>query len=336
MLIASDKNVPAGVELVTPFGERKITCAFHDIDGTHSLIRKWVPVMTLCTGFASFNSWPSGLSPEELANLMMRHDPEEYQDAHMFAVESAGLSALTQMEWAIRNAVRNGVRNIPGTTPEVNASIVRKIWAGEERFPAEPETEEFRNRIGELSSELFRAYEIVLRRQCRDRNLALAAKNPENWRVPGSLEFLRFLKDSGVRNYFVTGAVVEYTPDGKARGSMAEEVEVLGYRTGAGEVVDKLVGSTWNRKLPKVELMLEICREEHIAPENLLIVGDGRSEIAAGVKTGALCLSRLPPESVRAREIHRELGTNLLTAEYRLDDLRKIFLKKSHCKEVEQ
>ena len=35
-----------GIETVNPVHNREIVCAFHDIDGTHSLIRNWPPVMS--------------------------------------------------------------------------------------------------------------------------------------------------------------------------------------------------------------------------------------------------------------------------------------------------
>ena len=52
MLLEPDGDVfdPHGVGLVTPFEPREIPAAFHDVDGTHSRIRDWIPVMTLVTG----------------------------------------------------------------------------------------------------------------------------------------------------------------------------------------------------------------------------------------------------------------------------------------------
>ena len=56
--------------------------------------------------------------------------------------------------------------------------------------------------------------------------------------VPGSMEFMKFLKEHGVKNYFVTGAVVE-----KGMG-MYEEVESLGFKIGKDELIDDIYGST--------------------------------------------------------------------------------------------
>ena len=68
--------------------------------------------------------------------------------------------------------------------------------------------------------------------------------------------------------------------------------------------------------------MLRICRREAVDPANVLVVGDGRSEIAAAAAMGALAMSRLNSDAVRAREIHRGLGTNLIVEKYELDKLR--------------
>lgn len=323
MLYVDNTGIPPGIELVTPFEPRRITHAFHDIDGTHSLIREWVPVMTLVTGFVAQYGYPEAADPGGMAEIMARHRPGEFPEAHRFAIESAGLSALTQMEWAIRRALQNGVLSLSGVDPAVNDEIVRRIWQGEEEFPALPEPETLRQTLVTLGTELFKAYEILLLRMGRDRNLAAARRDPAVWRVPGSMDFLDFLRDCGVKNYFVTGAVIEYDASGAPRGTMVDEVRALGYGIGPGETVEKLVGSTWHEKLPKDRLMIRLCADEHIAPEAVLITGDGRSEIAAGAGMGALTLSRLAPEAARTREIHRELRTNLIVDRYDLAALRR-------------
>ena len=50
MLFIQDTQVPdtfGNVEIINRFGRRQITHVFHDIDGTHSLIRDWPPVMSI-------------------------------------------------------------------------------------------------------------------------------------------------------------------------------------------------------------------------------------------------------------------------------------------------
>ena len=299
------------IELVNSFSKREIKYVFHDIDGTHSLIRDWVPVMTLVTGaVAAYGMFPG--APAEAAAAIAQHTPEEFPEAHNFAIDSAGLSALTQMEWALRMS-----RRINGKSTELNEKIIQAIWQGEERFEDAGESQEELQQLKEQSSQLFRVYEILLLEMCRNRNLAAARQKPEAWKVAGSMEFLQYLHNAGVKNYFVTGAVVEYDANGNASGSMAEEVTTLGYEIGEGKLIDRFCGSTWQKKLPKVEIMRQLCVEKKIDPENLLIVGDGRSEISAAVEIGALALSRLDKTAERQRAIHRQLGTNMIIADYR-------------------
>lgn len=326
MLLLDPAKVPASIEVVTPFFSRRITHAFHDIDGTHSLIREWVPVMALVTGFTAENGIIAGSSPQQTADVISKVPPENFPEGHRFAIESAGLSALTQMEWALRCAGENGKYDLSGSTPEINREIIRRIWLGEEDFSGFGESLSFREKLQYDSSMLFKAYEILLLAMGRNRNLSDARKNPEKWRIPGSLDFLEFLHRCGVKNYFVTGAVVEYDADGFAIGTMVEEINALHLAPAPGGTIEKLIGSTWQKKLPKSEIMENICRQEKIAPANLLIVGDGRSEIAAGVAMGAVCISRLDLHAHRAREIHRQLGTNLIIPDYDLTGLKKFMI----------
>ena len=187
------------IELVNGFEKREIKYVFHDIDGTHSLIRDWVPVMTLVTGaVAAYGMFPG--TPAEAAAAIAQHQVEEFTEAHNFAIESAGLSALTQMEWALRMS-----RRISGQSSELNEKIIQAIWQGKERFEDAGETPEELQELKEQSSQLFRVYEILLLEMCRNRNLAAAKQDPEAWKVAGSMDFLQYLHDSGVKNYFVTG-----------------------------------------------------------------------------------------------------------------------------------
>ena len=330
MLFADFTQIPEGmgIEKVAPFDSRFITHAFHDIDGTHSLIREWVPVMTLCTGCISAEGCSESSSVEELVRQISLHSPEEYPEAHRFAVESAGLSALTQMEWALRNALVAGRLSIPGTTKEKCSECIRRIWAGQEEFADVDESPDFRQRMVTMAERLFRAYEILLLKMGRDRNLAAARCNPAAWRVPGSMEFLAYLKSCGVKNYFVTGAVVEYDGEGHPHGTMVEEVLALGYEIGPGCLIEKLEGSTWREKLPKNRIMFNLCKKDGIQPRKVLVTGDGRSEIDAGAAMGALCISRLPETASRQREIHRALKTNLILERYELPTLSRFLFDK--------
>lgn len=305
------------IEVAKAFRSRQITHIFHDIDGTHSLIRDWVPVMALVNGaVARYGMFPG--SVEEIAESIYRHHDEEFAEARRFAIESAGLSALTQMEWALRMA-----RRLDNSSSELNEKIIEAIWQGKERFEDPAESPEHQSLLAVQASKLFRAYEILLLQMSRNKNLEAAKADPAAWQVNGSMQFMDFLHQNGIKNYFVTGAVVEYDDHGNAKGFMAEEVVTLGYKIGDGEVIDGFYGSCWDKKEPKNEIMQRLCSTLGIKSENLLIVGDGRSEIAAAVELGALAISRLDEKSLRARDIHKQIGTNLIVTDY--SEIKNIF-----------
>jgi len=271
MAIIEDTSLPEqfdNVEIVNRFGKRRITHVFHDIDGTHSLIRDWPPVMSVTLHDVIVNGLPphydSGANVKRLVELSGK---EKLDETDSFCIESAGLSALTQMEWAIRRAIEAG--SIPANkvgldrkSLDVNSDIIKRIWKGEEIFDKFPEPESMRKYLRENTPRLFKLYENVLKGACRDRNLALARKNPEAWKVPGALEFLTLLKDMGVRNYFVTGAVIEQDDQGRPFGNMYEEVVAVGFEIGPGKAVESLEGSTWTNKVTKSEVIQRICRTE--------------------------------------------------------------------------
>ncbi|MBR7105052.1 MAG: HAD family hydrolase [Lentisphaeria bacterium] len=304
------EKLSSGIELVTPFDPADIVCAFHDIDGTHSRIREWVPVMTLVTGcVAAYGMFPG--TPEKIAEAIRCHQGEDFSEAHRFAIESAGLSALTQMEWALRMA-----RRLDGTSSKINEEIISAIWSGCEMFDEAGESRESLMCLKEQASALFKAYEILLLEMGRDKNLSEARKNPENWRIPGSMALLEMLKNNGVENYFVTGAVVEYDGSGTPRGTMYEEIQALGYEVGRGKLIEGFCGSSWDEKLPKIEIMKQLIRRKSLQPGQILVIGDGRSEIAAGRELGCLTVSRLDIQAERAREIHRQLQTHVIVPDF--------------------
>lgn len=76
---------------------------------------------------------------------------------------SAGLSALTQMEWAIRRAVEAGSIDpdslgMNEQARETNSQIIQKIWRGEEVFDAMDEPESFRAFLRENTPRLFKLH----------------------------------------------------------------------------------------------------------------------------------------------------------------------------------
>ena len=305
--------------IIKEFEDREIKYAFHDIDGTHSLIREWPPVMSICLYNVIVNGVPEDFdSKENEKRLIEICGTKELPETDRFCIESAGLSALTQMEWAIRRAVEEGTVKV-NCDMATNSEIIKRIWNGEEIFDDLPETDEMNAMLIEKTPRLFKLYEAVLNGYCRDKNLEKAKKDPESFQVPGSVEFMKFLKDGGVKNFFVTGAVVE-----KGMG-MHEEVEGLGYKIGDGELVEDILGSTWTEKMPKEMVMKKLREDLGVDGKNILVVGDGRAEILAGAEMGAVLISRLPKQAEYQRNLHKELGANVIVEDYLNEDLFEIF-----------
>lgn len=313
------KNVNE-IKIINPVNNREIVCAFHDIDGTHSLIRNWPPVMSRVLYDTAVNGIPDNLESEDnIERLVSLCGTEELEETDKFCIESAGLSALTQMEWAIR---RNQELTKGKYDSKINSEIIELIWKGEEKFESFCEPEEYLNYLKEKTPKLFWVYEQVLNRYCRDNNLKEAKENPERFLIKGSMEFMDYLHKKGVKNYFVTGAVVDKSIEPPM--GMYEEVLGLGFEIGEGKAVEDILGSTWDEKIPKDEVMRRLVKELGIKGENVLVVGDGRSEISAGVALGAVTISILPESAKRQRELHTELGTNIIISDYTSAELKEI------------
>lgn len=294
---------------------RWITHVIHDIDGTHSLIRDWPPVMSLSMWYAMHCGFPGDFDSTDNIDRLVGQVGQpvgEFDDITRFF---NGYSAITQLEYGIRRGIEEG--RIPALDPALtnedraaNSAILERLRSGEERYPDIKERPAVPEFIGHVTPRLFRFYEALLHRASRDRNTAEARRHPERWRVPGSLEFMRRLHALGLINHFVTGAVVYQG------GGMAEEVEVCGYEVGPGKLVESLAGSSWDKKLPKNEVMARLFTEQSLDPRQVLVVGDGRTEIKAGVEFGCPTLSRLPLQEERQREVHRALGVNYIVSDY--------------------
>lgn len=305
--------------VIKAFDDRKIEYAFHDIDGTHSLIRDWPPVMSVCLYDVIKNGLPDDFdSPHNVKRLISLAGTRKLPETDAFCVESAGLSALTQMEWAIRRSVQEGKIKV-NCNGETNALIIERINNGEEYYDDLPETAEMSGMLKTQTPRLFKLYENVLNGYCRDKNLLLAKKKPEKFRVKGSYDFLRYLYANGVKNYFVTGAVVE-----KGMG-MHDEVETLGYPIGKGQLIEDIIGSTWTEKKPKDAVMKDLIKDLNISARNVLVIGDGRAEIQAGAELGALVISRLPENATYQRGLHKKLGTNIIVDDFTGTDFYDLF-----------
>ncbi len=312
----------SSIELHRPFGKRRITHVIHDIDGTHSLIRDWPPVMSLSIYWAMTCGLEDDFdSAENLQKLIERVGKEPLPETDSYCVECAGFSALTQLEYGIRRAIELG--NLPkgldlNITPqqrENNSRVIKRILSGQEVNDDIEDAPSVIKLIEDKSPRLFRLYESILNGAGRDRNTADAKNNPAKWRVAGALEFMEHLKKVGCVNYFVTGAVIY------AEGGMKEEVEAVGFEVGPGKLVESLRGSSWDKKMPKDDWIKAVVQEENLDPADVLIVGDGRTEIKVGVEMGSVTISRLPKHEKRQREIQIGLGTNLVMLDYTDPDL---------------
>jgi hypothetical protein len=62
MVIFKNTGSPS---IVGAFEDREILYAFHDIDGTHSLIRDWPPVMSIVLHYVSEGGVPDGYDSDE-------------------------------------------------------------------------------------------------------------------------------------------------------------------------------------------------------------------------------------------------------------------------------
>lgn len=322
------KGITGNLEIINHVGKRKITHVLHDIDGTHSLIREWPPVMSISIHWAMTCGLLDDFdSDEHLERLVTRVGKTPLPETDRFCIESAGLSAITQMEYGIRRAVELG--NIPPDAgfslseeqKKNNSNVIKRIWNGEERFHDVEEPGELTEFINKMTPRLFKLYEKLLNSACRDKNTADAWKNPERWRVPGSMEFIKNLYEIGCKNYFVTGAVIY------EEGGMYEEVQAVGFEIGPGKIIEALKGSLWDKKLPKDEVIYQLFKELDIDPAKALVIGDGRSEIKAGVDLGCITISRLSPGAKRQRELHIGFGTNYILPDFTNPVLEKMLYK---------
>ena len=208
-------------------GPREITNVIHDIDGTHSLIRDWPPVMSLSMWYAMSCGLSDNFDSENNLLKLVKNvgNPlEEFDDITLFF---NGYSAITQLEYGIRRGIEEGTiaEDKLALTYEdriANSAVLERLRFGQERYYDIPERSEIIDFIESVTPRLFRFYEKLLYKASRDKNVENALINPERWRVPGSLEFITYLYNIGLENHFVTGAVVY------EGGGMREEVEDCG------------------------------------------------------------------------------------------------------------
>jgi len=77
--------------------------------------------------------------------------------------------------------------------------------------------------------------------------------------------------------------------------------------------------------MPKDDWIKAIIEEEGLDPKDVLIIGDGRTEIKVGVEMGSVTISRLPKDEFMQRKIQTELGTNIIVTDYKVEGFLEMF-----------
>ena len=73
--------------------------------------------------------------------------------------------------------------------------------------------------------------------------------------------------------------------------------------------------------MPKEMAMKKLLKDLGINGKNVLVVGDGRAEVSAGVEMGSIVVSRLPENAEYQRKLHKELGSNIIVKDYLSSEL---------------
>lgn len=157
--------------------------------------------------------------------------------------ESTGVQTIYQMEWL--------------------AETVAGLTGG-----PEPDPWEYKDRYNAL---------LMERVDLRKRDLARGGDAAE-YLVPGSLWFLRYLRDAGVKIYVASG-----TDDA----DLQTEVELLGI----SPYIRYAKGSPYRQKgCSKEQVIRQLLTSEGIGGDELLVAGDGKVEIALGRQAGGVTL----------------------------------------------
>lgn len=137
-------------------------------------------------------------------------------------------------------------------------------------------------------------YNTLLMQQVelRKRRLETGEASAEEYLVPGSLWFLRYLRDAGIKIYIASGTDDE---------DLQKEVTLLGVTP----LICRAKGAPHRQKSCSKEAVLrEILQTEKTPPENLLVVGDGKVEIALGNQAGAVTLGVASDERNFSGDFH--------------------------------
>jgi phosphoglycolate phosphatase-like HAD superfamily hydrolase len=118
----------------------------------------------------------------------------------------------------------------------------------------------------------------------RLKSLATGKMKKEDFLIKGSLTFLKKLKEKGYELYLTSGTD---HPD------VLNEANLLGVK----DYFDKIVGAPLNRAdSSKKAVINHLIEKRGILGSELLVIGDGRVEIALGVEKGAVTLGMATDE----------------------------------------
>jgi len=110
--------------------------------------------------------------------------------------------------------------------------------------------------------------------QNRIKSVESGIENPESYRIPGSFDFMSFLKDEGYKLYLASGSD---HPD------VRHEAEILE----VAPFFEKIAGAPLDKvSCSKRIIMEEIIKNDLEEKEAILIIGDGKVEIALGAEYG--------------------------------------------------
>lgn len=128
---------------------------------------------------------------------------------------------------------------------------------------------------------------LMLRVEEKKKALAAGKAKPEDYTVAGAAEFLRVLKNAGLDLYLASGT---------DHADVVKEAALLG----VADLFTEIKGAPAHMAACSKEAVLTALLEEKKIPgDRLMVVGDGKVEIALGKKNGAFALGAATDERTR-------------------------------------
>lgn len=275
---------------------KKIKVAIFDWDGTISRIREgWEGIMTpliaamLSGVILDDNSWNMLIESAEadkerlddyrttrtIANLIDERvlDGEAVKYARDMIEETKGDPTPFQFRRAIEH-IMDDYKGRKGIEPESYEEVFLDIYSGRLDPLNIGHDIDFSRPFYYFTEFYLKKLEVFF-----SKRLSLLEKgelHAEDLMVPGAPEFLRYLRSKGIKCYVLTGS---------AKNSVEREVDLLGLRDIFGK--EGVRGFDLKKKIDSKEaVILEIAKREDAKEQEILIAGDGKVEIKAGVENG--------------------------------------------------